>query len=390
MKKLLLLAFFTLSGLIYFSWRLPVAAIEYECGEELPTDEGQLREYIASCNTKLTDLSGQKKTLAEAISYLNTQISLTQAKIASTESELKSLNLQIQDLTGKIESIDYSLDDLTRLFVARIRETYIRKDTWSTSLLMQASGIPDMLRRLEYTQRIRDRDREILIALEKSRLDFNAQKAEKEVKQAEIEALQQQLNQQRSSLSAQKSAKDRLLAETNNDEKRYQQLLAEAQAELVAIKGIIAGLGKEVKVGLVGEGERVASIIVGKSPCSSGTHLHYEVAENQSRANPFQLLKPIDLVWSNEDPPQNGSGSWNWPLESPIRITQGYGHTAYSSRYVNDLHTGIDMVSDNRTVNSVKAGELYQGSMKCGSGQLVYVRVKQTDGYDSYYLHVNY
>jgi len=175
-----------------------------------------------------------------------------------------------------------------------------------------------------------------------------------------------------------------------NEVEALEYALAQAQAELVAIQGIIAGLGKEVKVGNVGEGERVASIIQGSSPCSTGTHLHFEVAQNGAGRDPFGLLRSTNLSWDNADPAQNGSGSWNWPLNDPIKITQGYGHTSYSSRYTGNVHTGVDMVSDNATVKAAKPGELYQGSMKCGSGNLIYVHVKQNEGYDTYYLHVNY
>ena len=377
--------------LIVLVFSLPIRrASAAVCGENIPTDEGSLRDYIASCSDKLSEISGQKKTLSQAISYLNTQISLTQAKIISTQKELDKLNIEIKDLTGKIDSIDYSLTDLTKLFVARVRETYIRQEKWTPAIILQANSISEAIRRTEYEQRLRDRDREIMITLEKSRLDYNNQKLEKETKQAEVEKLKRELGSQKASLSAQKASKDQLLKSTQNDEKKYQQLLAEAQAELVAIRGIIAGLGKEVKVGNVEEGNRVATIISGRSPCSSGTHLHYEVAQNQQHQNPFQLLRPISLIWDNEDPAQNGSGSWAWPLSEPIRVTQGYGKTSYSAIYAGDVHTGIDMVSSDLTVRAVKTGELYQGSMKCGSGSLFYVRVKQTDGYDSYYLHVNY
>ena len=56
-------------------------------------------------------------------------------------------------------------------------------------------------------------------------------------------------------------------------------------------------------------------------------------------------------------------------------------------------HTGIDMVSKdgNLTVKTVKDGVAFRGSIKCGNGQLRYVKVEQKeDGLSTYYLHVNY
>lgn len=362
------------------------------CGEEIPpnTPEGVLRDYMADCNKKIADSKGIQASLSAAINYYNVQIGLTQAQIVSTQKELDKLELEISDLSGKISTINVSLDDLTRFFINRVRASYKGQDNLPFSFVVNQKNFSEFILQQEYLKRARNRDRDILLALEKSRLNLGKQKAEKERKQLEVEVLRQKLSAQKATLSAQKIEKDRLLAETKNSEKEYQRLLAQARAELIAIQGIIAGLGKEVKVGSIEEGARIASIIQGASPCSTGTHLHFEVALNGARYDPFSKLRSTSLNWDNADSPQNGRGDWSWPLNDPIRITQGFGHTAYSSRYTNDIHTGIDMVSSDLTVKAVRPGELYQGSMKCGSGNLVYVRVKQTDGFDTYYLHVNY
>jgi peptidoglycan hydrolase CwlO-like protein len=379
MKKFVLFLCVTLS--LFYSITANVHAISQE----------ELEKQIAEYQAKLSELSGQKQTLSQALAVLSTQIKLTETKIAANVAQLGKLEVEINDLSGRISSIDYSLTDLTKMFINRVRQTYMRRGRNDSFLVAQVSGLPDLLRGIEYTKIVRDHDRTILISLEKSRLDYDTQKQAKEQKQKEIEALKKKLDADKAALASQVKSKNQLLSETKNNESTYQKLLAEAQAELIAIKGIVAGLGKEVKIKNVGEGERIASVIQGKSPCSTGTHLHFEVAQNANRRNPFELLKNTSLIWDNSDSAQNGTGTWNWPLNDPIRITQGYGHTAYSSRYTGDIHTGVDMVTDNNTVKAVKSGELYQGTIACGkSGNILYVRVKQADNFDTYYLHVNY
>lgn len=389
MKKIFAFAIIILT---FLSFHYAVNVHALVCGEEIPagTPEGVLRDYMADCNKKIEGNKGAQATLAAAINYFNGQIGLTQAQIVSTQKELDKLELEIDDLSGKINTINVSLDDLTRYFISRVRESYKGKDNIPYTFVFNRGDFGNLVRQVEYVRRVRDHDKVNLLSLEKSRLDLGRQKEAKEIKQAEVEALKKKLSAQKSTLSSQKVEKDRLLLETKNSEKEYQRLLAQARAELIAIQGIIAGLGKEVKIGAVDEGARVASIIQGASPCSTGTHLHFEVARSGARHDPFSKLRSINLNWDNADAPQNGNGDWSWPLNDPIRITQGYGHTAYSSRYADDIHTGVDMVSSDATVKAVRPGELYQGSMKCGSGNLIYVRVKQSDGYDTYYLHVNY
>ena len=238
------------------------------CGEEVPKDEGALKTYIADCNAKLGQLSGQKQTLASAIDYLNTQIKLTQAKIASTTTQLDKLNAEIDDLSGRIESIDYSLTDLTKIFVERVRETYMHRASYEAAIITQSTGLPDLLRMLEYQKIIRDHDRSILISLEKSRLDFDAQKQVKEEKQKEIESLKKKLDADKAALNSQIAAKNKLLADTKNDEAKYQQLKSSAQAQLAAFSKFVTSQGG-------------ASILSGTTQADSGWGTYYNQRDSQ-------------------------------------------------------------------------------------------------------------
>ena len=188
--------------------------------------------------------------------------------------------------------------------------------------------------------------------------------------------------------------KERLLKETQANELRYQNFLSASRAEIVAIQGIIAGKGQETEAGKVGQGAVIANIITGVSACSTGTHLHFQVAEDTDVKNPFSYLRNISLIDDSGGDPHDGSGNWDWPLNEPIRFNQGFGPntSAIRARIVwYDSHTGIDITSDDRVVKAVKAGTLYRGAIACGGGTLRYVRVDHDDStLDTYFLHVNY
>ncbi len=211
-----------------------------ECGDDIPSEEGPLNEYITSCQNKISNLKGQQATLAAAIDYFTTQINLTQAQINATQQELDKLTLEIQDLSGKIESLNLSLQDLTRIFVQRVRQAYIRASLPSFYALFSSQGFADFFRRYHYLKVLQNHDRQVLVNLEKSRLDFDAQKQAKEIKQQQIAALKQKLQAQQASLAQQKAAKNKLLEDTKNSEKRYQQLLSQAQKQLAAFSRFVS------------------------------------------------------------------------------------------------------------------------------------------------------
>jgi murein DD-endopeptidase MepM/ murein hydrolase activator NlpD len=227
---------------------------------------------------------------------------------------------------------------------------------------------------------------------------YDEQRLLKEAKQTEVEKKRKTLEQQRTGLTKQRSEQQFLLQETKNNEAEYRRELEKTMAELGAIQSIIAGQGAESKAGEVNQGDRIASVIVGSSTCSTGSHLHFEVVKDGMHRDPAGYLKGISPQWNNSPDGAFGfGGDWEWPLDNPAKINQGYGMTYYARvkrSYGGEPHTGIDMISKdsgNYAVKAVKSGTLYRGSIKCGGGQLRYVKVDhKDDGFTTYYLHVNY
>jgi peptidoglycan hydrolase CwlO-like protein len=354
-----------------------------------------IKDEIEALEKRLQEIQGEKQSLAQTINLLTTRMQLTQSQIDQTQGEITTLQSQIETLAGKIGVLDTNLDRLTIVMVSRVNASYKQGRVEPFELLLMSDGLTDFFRRYKYMRASQQHDRKVIFALEEARTNYDAQKQVKEQKQAEMELLQAKLVEQKASLDSQQRAKQQALVITRNDERRYQQQLAQALAELQAIQSIIAGKGKESEVGPVKAGEKIASVIPGPSACSTGAHLHFEVVKDNKHQNPATYLSSKSVTWSNKpDGPFGFGGSWSWPIPEPITITQGFGMTFYAATmkyYGGAPHTGIDMVnSSNYAVMAVQDGTLFRGAIGCGGGTLRYVRVTHTDGLDTYYLHVNY
>lgn len=382
-----------LFGLILFTaiglWG--ATTISSEVDDELQ----KKRQEIEELQQKLSETRGQSQTLASTIAYLNNNINLTQAQISETETQLRGLGSEIAELTVRITALDATLDDVTQLMLNRINNSYKRSRFNPALSVVSSDSLSDMVTKNKYLMVSARHDREIIFQMEEARTNYDTQKTLKEQKQAELDALQQRLESQRITLARQQEEKEVLLQITRNDERRFQTELAQKRAELEAIQSIIAGRGQETEVGEVSQGETIAYVIPGPSTCSTGAHLHFEIARSGSHRNPANYLSSRTVTWNNgPDGPFEFSGDWPWPLRGNIRITQGYGMTFYAAtmRYYGGApHTGIDMVNNNDyTVRTVADGTLYRGSVTCRNAPLRYVRVDHGDGLSSYYLHVNY
>jgi len=221
---------------------IPSSAFAKACGEksETLTEAEQIEQ---DCRQKLQELAGQKQTLTTAVNTLNTQINLTQAQISKTEKELAALANDIEALGIKIGQIDQSLGHLSEVMVVRIRETYKQSYLEPVYLLFSSDGFPDFINRIKYVKSVQNHDKNVFVAMEQIKLNYDTQKNVKEDKQSEVENLKLKLNKQKSSLASRQLEKQRLLELTRNDEKKYQDLLQEALQQKQAFKRFVTSQG---------------------------------------------------------------------------------------------------------------------------------------------------
>ncbi len=398
--KILLL----ISLLLVFRVIPPALAIECDLGKPIPADVSQLADYIKECQKKAEEKQGQANTLKVALDILNSKIRLTQAQIKQTTTQIVSLEKDVATLSTVLVDLDKTLEQLTRIYLARVRESYIRRDPNLLSLFLSSDSFAKFFTRIRYLSIIKERDQLIISEMETARANYDSQKNIKITKQQEVKELKSRLDRQQADLSSQQRSKNDLLIQTKNDEARYQSLLSQARAELEAINAIIAGNGSEKEVRDVSQGEVIANIINQPSCNSSGAHLHFIISDNSVVKNPFDYLKTIDNFNCSgvndggcfDGDPFNPSGSWDWPLSPRIQLNQGYGETwAVRNTWVGNIyrfHNGIDIEGGSLEVKAVQTGKLFRGTYSGSNGcALKYVRVDHKDSdIDTFYLHVNY
>jgi peptidoglycan hydrolase CwlO-like protein len=387
MKRLHILLFtFLAIGFLVVLNRVPTSVHAETDAEKASRLSQQIEQY----QNEIKRLSSQATTLGNQIAQYDAQIKLTELKINQIEEK-------IGQLSGRIDQLGTSIQSLTHAFEERAVQTYKMSRFSEAYFLLSANDLDSMVSSYHYLQRIHEEDRSLVHRLSDAQDNYKKEKTEQE-------DLQDQLMDQRKTLDSQKIAKGKLLDQTKNDEKRYQSLLAATQSEFDAIQAILAGKGQETEVGPVSKGSKIASIIQGPSCNSSGAHLHFIVGKDGVTQSPFSYLKSgIDSencsgssCGSGNGDPFNPSGSWDWPISPKITFTQGYGTTwAVRNTYIGriyNFHNGIDIQSPNPDIHAVQSGKLYRGSYGGTNGcRLRYVRVHHDgDGFDTFYLHINY
>lgn len=385
MIKKILFTIFLLEVLVFFNTSIIVNAAE--------CDDKAGQEKVTCLENKVADLKGQTKTLSSQISIMDSQIRLTEARIEANQRDILDLTLDIDTATKKISSLQGSLNKIAEVLINRIVATYQAGRVHSLEILLSSRDASNLLARLNYLRIARDHDKKLMIDVQQAKNDYSNQKEIFEGKKKKIEFLKLQLEAYSKNLEQQKVAKQQLLIATQDDEARYQQLLAQARAE----RAVVFGGGADSYLRDVNQGDTIGYIAShSTSPgCSSGAHLHFEVQKEGVVQNPNNYLKSANFSYDYGSDSYsyygiiNPSGDLPWPLNEPVVIHQGYGSHGFAQNfYSGGIHTGIDMDSSSSTVKAVKSGKLYGGSYNCSNGKLYYGKVIHDSGLVTWYLHM--
>lgn len=245
----------------------------------------ECKNLIKEYEQKLSDTRVKKNTLSSEIQFMDTQIYLNQLRVQNTEAQVKTTQEEIENLEGRIGGFDRSLDFLTKVLLQKIVEGYKRKQEVNfLQLILEADNASTLVNRLKYVQVTQSEDSKLTFQVQEAKQNAEKQKNQREKKKLELDQLQLDLEKQKIDLDNQKTAKQRLLADTQNSEAVYQSILSRARAQLSGFSSFArsSGVFSSVGAGSLGSGSdgnyfsqrdsRWSSQIIGNSSSDCNGH----------------------------------------------------------------------------------------------------------------------
>jgi len=320
----------------------------------------RLSKEIAEYEAEIVRLKSQANTLGNQIAQFDTQIKLATLKINQTEEKILLLG-------GRITQLASSLDLLNQAYEKRVIASYkMSRVNEPYMIIFSSNGFDRLFNSYQYLKRIQEADKDLLERLKTAHETYETEKQDQE-------DLQKLLQNQKSSLNAQKSAKATLLEATKNDEKKYQSLLSQAKSQLAALRRFVAAQGG-------------ATILHNQTKCDSWG-CYYNQRDSQwgnvglggssySTAEYGCLVNSVSMLASHY-------GKNITPLDIAVNgnaFVPGTGYL-YHSFTTNGVNVSIATVSKDRLDSELAAGRPVIAGLYSGPDHFIVILRKEGDSY---------
>ncbi len=203
--------------------------------------EKKAKEYQQVINQK----QGEINSLSNQIAIFNARINKLQVEINITEDDIQKTELEIIQLEYGIEETGNNItgqkDNLAKV-IQVIAET---DQVSQVEIILASDNFSDFFNQLAYLDNLQNGVKEKVDKLKAFKEKLNQDKESKEEKKERLEGLKEQLDGQKWSLASQRNSKENLLGYTKGEESKYQQMLANIEAQKKSLLGDINRLRQQ-------------------------------------------------------------------------------------------------------------------------------------------------
>jgi len=312
--------------------------------EEKSKELELVNRQIEQTQGNIEELEAKSRTLSNQIRSANYRINQLNLGIKSSQIRIEKLTLEIEDLDNGIKKKEEDIEFKKKAIAELLRQLQEKDNTNLLMILLKNQSLAESLSESESILGLNDGLSQEILALEFSKNELLNELNQTAVKKSQVQKENTTLKNQRVIVEEQKQERSTLLSTAKNQEKTYQEQLAELEKQQAEIGNVIDDI------------------------------------EKQLREQFDQSLLPVKRP-----------GVLGIPISGSPRMTQEYGATSYAARaYSTKFHNGVDFGAPFATpVLAARDGEVFavgnNGRFQYGK----YVLIKHDNGLTSLYAHLS-
>lgn len=263
--------------------------------EELERLKGETNEYIE--NIKLRQEQGL--SLENEIALLDNAIARSELEIQRIAVQIEKTNLEIEKVNADIEEKQKEIDHQKEKIAELLRLVHKNDQVSYLEVLILNDSFSEFFDQLQYLRDVQIQIKSSLKELNELRRNLEINELNLEIKFSQLSDLKVEHEKEQIALEEEKESKEVLLAETQNSEQQFQNLLAQIRFEQRSLQSDIARIEDEIA----------------------------EKLRRQNEINPDFIVNPDKLMWPI---PNQGVATY-------------FRDPSYPFRRIVGEHSGLDM-----------------------------------------------
>lgn len=270
----------------------------------------------------------EQVTLDKKILALNSRISEIEKNINETNSKISQIDSEVEYTRAEILKLEETIKENEEYLGKRLKVINNNYSLGYLKVILSSNSLSDFFNNIYIIKQVVNQDKEMLKALDESKVEIEQKEIELKSKKTEQENLKKALEKDNENVSKDKAEvenlKQELLKEEDNLQKEIEDIIAKQEA-----------------------------------------------ANNQNNSN----IVPGDVI-------SNGS----WPVPGYTRISSGYGYRKHPILGVQEFHTGIDIPAPMGTPTvAIDSGTIIYSGVQGSYGNTI--MIQHDDGKVSLYAH---
>jgi len=304
----------------------------------------ELADKIDEYKDNINKYKNQASTLKSQVYILDNQIAKTQLDVKAKNEEIKVTELEIQKVELQIIDNERLIEEQKKYLAAFIRLLDYYDDKDYLLILLNNNSFSEFFDQVNNIEGIEEDLQKALNRFQEMVEKFNQQKQELNAKRDQLSELMNKLENQKDVLEDQVETKQYLIKETNNSEKKYQNLVSDLKQEQLTANNAVAALERRLRQELEKKGD-------------------------EEKFNTF------------------GEASLIWPMDSR-RITVYFRDPDYPYRYLFE-HSGLDVgVPSGTSIKAAEAG--YVAKVAIGTKWYgTYIMIIHNNNLATLYAHLS-
>ena len=361
----------------------------------------QLQKQSSAFKNKISSVQSQINSTKQQKASTQSEIQELDRQLASVQAEITQLNTKIQETTANLNKSQQELKEAIATREAhyntlkkRIRVMYEYGNSGYLEALLSSDNFSDFITRLEYTNKLVEYDNKVLKDYTHSEevIATNVKTIAKDKKQIEDMKAEQAKKQQ--ILDNNIARKNQIVKQLDSNQSTYEAQIADLQQQDANVQALIQkaeakareAAAAKAKADAAAKAKAAAQAAKAKSSSSSRTK-----SSTRSKSSRYNTGSSNTFGGSSSATVYSSNGKhYQYPIPAynGYKPNSGYGYRSSPIAGGTEFHTGVDLKATlNTDVIAAESGTVIYAGWRGGYGKCVII--DHGGGYSTLYAHNN-